>query len=38
MRSTEVLTSVGGKAKTVRMVLDHTLAKDSYVLKKRVEG
>jgi ribosome-associated toxin RatA of RatAB toxin-antitoxin module len=32
MKSAEVLTSVGGKAKTVRMVLDHTLVKDSYVL------
>jgi hypothetical protein len=38
MKSTEVLTSVGGKAKAVRMVLDHTLVKDSCVLKKRVEG
>ena len=32
MRSAEVLTTVGGKANTVRMVLDHTLVKDSYVL------
>jgi hypothetical protein len=32
MKSAEVLTSVGGKAKTVRMVLDHTLLKDDYVL------
>jgi ribosome-associated toxin RatA of RatAB toxin-antitoxin module len=32
MKSAEVLTSVAGKAKTVRMVLDHTLVKDSYVL------
>ena len=31
MKSAEVLTSVDGKAKTVRMVLDHTLVKDSYV-------
>ena len=28
MKSAEVLTSVAGKAKTVRMVLDHTLVKD----------
>ena len=32
MKSAEVLSSVAGKAKTVRMVLDHTLVKDSYVL------
>jgi hypothetical protein len=32
MKRAEVLTSVGGKAKTVRMVLDHTLVKDSNVL------
>jgi len=32
MKSAEVLTSVAGKAKTVRMVLDHTLVKDNYVL------
>jgi ribosome-associated toxin RatA of RatAB toxin-antitoxin module len=32
MKSAEVLTSAGGKAKTVRMVLDHTLVKDNYVL------
>ena len=32
MKSAEVLTSVAGRAKTVRMVLDHTLVKDSYVL------
>jgi ribosome-associated toxin RatA of RatAB toxin-antitoxin module len=32
MKSTEVLTTAGGKAKTVRMVLDHTLIKDDYVL------
>ena len=31
MKSAEVLTCVAGKAKTVRMVLDHTLVKDSYV-------
>jgi hypothetical protein len=27
-----VLTSVGGQAETVRMVLDHNLVKDDYVL------
>jgi ribosome-associated toxin RatA of RatAB toxin-antitoxin module len=32
MKSAEVLTTGGGKAKTVRMVLDHTLVKDDYVL------
>jgi ribosome-associated toxin RatA of RatAB toxin-antitoxin module len=32
MKSAEVLTVAGGKAKTVRMVLDHTLVKDDYVL------
>ena len=32
MKSAEVLTSAAGKAKTVRMVLDHTLVKDDYVL------
>ena len=32
MKSAEVLSSVAGKAKTVRMVLDHTLVKDDYVL------
>jgi ribosome-associated toxin RatA of RatAB toxin-antitoxin module len=32
MRSAEVLTSSGGKAETVRMVLDHPLVKDDYVL------
>jgi ribosome-associated toxin RatA of RatAB toxin-antitoxin module len=32
MKSTEVLTSASGRAKTVRMVLDHTLVKDDYVL------
>jgi hypothetical protein len=32
MKSAEVLTSAGGKAKTVRMVLDHALVKDNYVL------
>ena len=32
MKSAEVLTSVAGEAKTVRMVLDHTLVKDNYVL------
>lgn len=33
MRSAEVLTSADGKAKTVRMVLDHALVKDDYVLE-----
>ena len=32
MRSAEVLTSSAGKAETVRMVLDHPLLKDDYVL------
>jgi hypothetical protein len=32
MKSAEVLTSVDGKARTVRMVLDHTVVKDNYVL------
>ena len=32
MKSAEVLTSAGGNAKTVRMVLDHTLVKDDYIL------
>ena len=32
LKSAEVLTTVGGEVKTVRMVLDHTLVKDSYVL------
>jgi ribosome-associated toxin RatA of RatAB toxin-antitoxin module len=32
MRSAEVLTRADGHAKTVRMVLDHNLAKDDYVL------
>lgn len=32
MKSAEVLSFVDGKAKTVRMVLDHTLVKDNYVL------
>ena len=32
MRSAEVLTSANGKPKTVRMVLDHPLVKDDYVL------
>jgi ribosome-associated toxin RatA of RatAB toxin-antitoxin module len=32
MKSAEVLTSAGDKAKTVRMVLDYTLIKDNYVL------
>ena len=32
MKSVEVLTLEAGKAKTVRMVLDHPLVKDDYVL------
>jgi hypothetical protein len=32
MKSAEVLTFEGGHAKTVRMVLDHPLVKDDYVL------
>jgi ribosome-associated toxin RatA of RatAB toxin-antitoxin module len=32
MKSAEVLTSTGGRAETVRMVLDHNLVKDDYVL------
>lgn len=32
IRSADVLTTEGGLAKTVRMVLDHALVKDSYVL------
>ena len=32
MKSAEMLSFVGGKAKTVRMVLDHTVVKDDYVL------
>lgn len=32
MKSAEVLSSAAGKPKTVRMVLDHTLVKDNYVL------
>ena len=32
MRSAEVLTRSGGVAETVRMVLDHSLVKDDYVL------
>jgi ribosome-associated toxin RatA of RatAB toxin-antitoxin module len=32
MKSAEVLSFVDGNAKTVRMVLDHTLLKDDYVL------
>ena len=32
MKSAEVLTSSAGKAETVRMVLDHPLVKDNYVL------
>ena len=31
MKSAEVLSFVDGNAKTVRMVLDHTLLKDDYV-------
>ncbi len=33
MKSAQVLTSAGGKPKTVRMVLDHSLVKDDYVLE-----
>ena len=32
MKSAEVLSFVGGKAKTVRMVVDHTVVKDDCVL------
>ncbi|MBA3528843.1 MAG: SRPBCC family protein [Propionibacteriaceae bacterium] len=32
MKSAEVLTSKAGRAETVRMVLDHPLVKDDYVL------
>jgi ribosome-associated toxin RatA of RatAB toxin-antitoxin module len=32
MKSAEVLTSTDGRADTVRMVLDHSLVKDDYVL------
>jgi ribosome-associated toxin RatA of RatAB toxin-antitoxin module len=32
MRSAEVLTTADGRAETVRMVLDHNLVKDDYVL------
>ena len=32
MKNAEVLSSVAGRAETVRMVLDHTLVKDNYVL------
>jgi ribosome-associated toxin RatA of RatAB toxin-antitoxin module len=32
MKSAEVLTTSGGRAETVRMVLDHPLVKDDYVL------
>jgi len=32
MRSAEVLSAANGKPKTVRMVLDHPLVKDDYVL------
>lgn len=32
MKNAEVLTSSGGQAATVRMVLDHALVKDDYVL------
>lgn len=32
MKSAEVLTRSGGEAETVRMVLDHSLVKDNYVL------
>ena len=33
MKSAQVLTSAAGKPKTVRMVLDHSLVKDDYVLE-----
>ena len=33
MKTAQVLTSAGGKPKTVRMVLDHSLVKDDYVLE-----
>ena len=32
MKRAEVLTTAGGRAETVRMVLDHNLVKDDYVL------
>ena len=32
MKSAEVLTTAGAQAETVRMVLDHSLVKDDYVL------
>lgn len=32
MKAAEVLTSSGGRPKTVRMVLDHAVVKDDYVL------
>jgi len=32
MKSAEVLTTADGRAETVRMVLDHNLVKDDYVL------
>ncbi len=32
MKSAEVLTTAGGRAQKVRMVLDHNLVKDDYVL------
>ena len=35
IRRADVLTSAGGKAETVRMVLDHVLVKDDYVLAYR---
>jgi ribosome-associated toxin RatA of RatAB toxin-antitoxin module len=33
MKTAEVLTTASGKPKTVRMVLDHALVKDDYVLE-----
>ena len=33
MKTAQVLTSAAGKPKTVRMVLDHSLVKDDYVLE-----
>ncbi len=33
MKTTQVLTTAAGKPKTVRMVLEHSLVKDDYVLE-----
>jgi len=38
MKSGQVLTSAGGKPKTVRMVLEHSLVKDDYVLDYTWDG